>query len=135
MRDESQANKGNGADDPAFSEVVLSVLGYQEEGEWVALSLEMDLRGYGKTFNEAFISLTELIEIQFSFAVSKNQPELIFKPAEPVYWTIYERGRAERLESLVRNSEGNDDVVVGGLEIPPAHVIASLQSEYQQADG
>jgi len=31
-------------------QVTLNILGYREESEWVALALEMDLRGCGKTF-------------------------------------------------------------------------------------
>jgi hypothetical protein len=28
--------------------VTLNILGYREDNEWVALALEMDLRGYGR---------------------------------------------------------------------------------------
>lgn len=68
----------------------LNVLGYQEEGEWVALALEMDLRGYGPTFQEATKELHELVTTQIGFARFKRQPELIWKPAEPVYWRLFE---------------------------------------------
>ena len=66
------------------SELTLSVLGYREEGEWVAVALEMDLRGYGSTFAHA---ATELVATQIYFARFKGQPELIWKPADPVDWT------------------------------------------------
>lgn len=65
--------------------ISLNVLGYQEEqGGWVALALEMDLRGYGETFDEAFEDLAELINMQVSFSRFKGQPELIWKAAASV---------------------------------------------------
>ncbi len=61
----------------------LRVLGYQEDEEtWVALALEMDIRGRGKSFAEAQEELEELIEMQIGFAIFKQMPELIFRPAE-----------------------------------------------------
>ena len=39
---------------PNSTGIFLDVLGYRErEGEWVALALEMDLRGYGATYDQA----------------------------------------------------------------------------------
>ena len=38
-------------------ELSINVLGYREEGQWVALALEMDLRGYGETFEAALREL------------------------------------------------------------------------------
>ena len=97
--------KGNGAESSALAKVALSILGYIEEGEWVALALEMDLSGYGENFAEALADLDELIAMQLSFAQSKTDPGLIFKSAEPVYWTIYERERepAEPVISVAGN--------------------------------
>jgi hypothetical protein len=37
--------------------VTLNIPGYFEDSEWVALALEMDLRGYGKTFYKALEDL------------------------------------------------------------------------------
>jgi hypothetical protein len=66
--------------------ITFSVLGYEEDGEWVALALEMDLRGYGATFDNALADLADLVAMQVSFAFHKNQPEMIWKPAEPVWF-------------------------------------------------
>lgn len=65
---------------------MLNVLGYQEDGEWVALALEMDLRGYGRTFEAALKELTGLVETQIRFAQFKGQPEMIWKASEPVWF-------------------------------------------------
>ncbi|HKI86373.1 MAG TPA: hypothetical protein VKA53_06485, partial [Thermoanaerobaculia bacterium] len=54
------------------SEIKLRVLGYQEDGEWVALALEMDLRGYGETFQGALVELRDLVATQLSFADFKS---------------------------------------------------------------
>jgi hypothetical protein len=66
--------------------VNLNVLGYQEEGEWVALALEMDLRGYGETFEDALADLKDLVFMQVSFSRFKGQPELPWKAAEPIWF-------------------------------------------------
>ena len=114
--------------------LTLGVLGYQEEGEWVALALEMDLRGYGATFKEAFDDLNEIVTMQISFAQFKGQPELIWKPAEPVYWTLFEGARRDRLQEYVSSlTPRNPSYAVGGLVLPPPHVIASLPG-FQQVD-
>ena len=63
-------------------EITLNVLGYKEHSEWVALALEMDLRGYGATLNDALGELRELVGMKVSFAMHKRQPELIMKPAD-----------------------------------------------------
>jgi len=68
------------------STVVLNVLGYQEDEDWVALALEMDLRGYGPTFGDALEELTDLVATQIRFAHFKGQAELIWKSAEPVWF-------------------------------------------------
>lgn len=65
-----------------FPGVTFSVLGYQEDGEWVALALEMDLRGYGDTFEQALEDLEDLVAMQIGFAQFKGQPDLIWRPAE-----------------------------------------------------
>ena len=69
---------------PVLRELTVNILGYREEGQWVALALEMDLRGRGDTFEDAAAELEELIEMQVSFAYFKNKPELILKAADPV---------------------------------------------------
>ena len=69
---------------PRFFGASLNVLGYREQDEWVALAMEMDLRGYGSTFSEALEELADLVQTQIEFAQFKDQPELIWKPAEPV---------------------------------------------------
>ena len=66
--------------------VTLNILEYREDNEWVALALEMDLRGYGKIFNKAVNELQELVALQIGFAHYKGRPEMILKAADPIWF-------------------------------------------------
>jgi hypothetical protein len=104
------------------STVVLNVLGYREDGEWVALALEMDLRGYGGTFGEALQELKDLVATQIRFAQFKGQSELVWKPAEAVWFERFADTRRERLNALVQHREPSDSSYdVAGLVLPPSH--------------
>lgn len=112
----------------AFFDIVLNVLGYEEDGEWAALALEMDLRGYGPTFEEAVEELSELVAMQISFASFKDQPEMIWKPAEPIWWDLFATHKQERLFGLARRkAAGTREFRVGAM-VPPAHVIEALEA-------
>ena len=68
----------------------LRVYGYQiKVGRWAAHCLETDLVGYGRNFNAALKELQELTEMQISFAVFKNQPALLDRPAPPEIFEMY----------------------------------------------
>lgn len=112
----------------------LSVLGYEEEGEWVAVALEMDLRGYGTTFQEATTELHELVTTQIDFARFKKQPELIWKPAEPIYWRLFEAARRDRLQEFVLSAAPRDpSYAVSGLPLPSAPRIDEPSRAFERA--
>ena len=69
----------------------LKILEYIEEGMRVAHCLEMDIVGIGNTFAQALKDLDELIEMQVSFAVANNQPDLLYHPAPARYFEIYNK--------------------------------------------
>jgi hypothetical protein len=118
-----------------YQPILLNVLGYQEESGWVALALEMDLRGYGDTFEDALEELTELVETQISFSRLKGQPELIWKAAEPVWFERFAEARRDYFDALVREGEiAEREYMVAGLPIPPAHVIESLRNNFVQSE-
>ncbi len=108
--------------------VTLNVLGYQEDGEWVALALEMDLRGYGDTFEEAQKDLSDLVGMQISFARFKREPSLIWKPAEAVWFELFAQVRQAYLAAAISDTEeeAEPEYGIAGLPIPPAHVIAAM---------
>jgi hypothetical protein len=111
-----------GTFDVTPSTVVLNVLGYREDGDWVALALEMDLRGYGGTFGEALQELKALVATQIRFAQFKGQSELVWKPAEAVWFERFADARRERLNALVQHREPSDpEYDVAGLILPPSH--------------
>ena len=111
--------------------ITLNVLGYQREGEWIALALEMDLRGHGETFDEAFEDLSALVGMQISFSRFKGQPELIWKAAEPIYFELYAETRRRYLEALIRETEiVEPEYSVAGMPIPAPHIIDSLRNDF-----
>lgn len=122
---------------PAYFEAPLNILGYREDGDWVALALEMDLRGYGETWDEALNELRDLVLMQISFAHFKGQPELTWRSAEDKYWERFRQAQKARLaEALtLAQPEGTEEVHAGGLAIPPAHVIAAQSGRFLPADG
>ena len=67
--------------------IPLCVLGYvDEDGAWCALCLQMDLRGFGPTFDEARDELESAIVAQFRYAIEERQnPGLLFFDAEKKY--------------------------------------------------
>ncbi len=123
------------ANKETVSEIFLNILGYQEDGEWTALALEMDLRGYGETFEEALEDLVDLVEMQVSFASFKGQPEMIWNPADPVWFERFSEVRQARLRDIYGGGPHpeNDGYRVRGMPIPPPHVIAGLP-EFSQAN-
>ncbi len=77
----------------------LRILIYQDEddtlGAYIALALEMDLRGYGSTKDEALAHLRDLVETQISFALFKKDSSLILFPDDEEYFLLYEKGRLQ----------------------------------------
>jgi hypothetical protein len=133
-RDAARENPHAGKFDP-FA-VTFNVLGYLEEGEWVALALEMDLRGYGETFEAALEELQDLVAMQIGFAQFKDQPELLWKSAEPVWFQLYADVRRQYLEAVMHESElPTSPYQISGLQLPPDHLLASLRSSFAPTEG
>ena len=121
--------------EPARYDISLNILGYREEGEWVALALEMDLRGYGKSFNEAIADLRDLVIMQIGFALFKRQPDMILKPADPIWFQIYAERRRDWLASASEGgSSAGDEYQIAGLPFPAPHIIAKRQVRFSQTD-
>ena len=114
-------------------EFFLSVLGYREDEECVALALEMDIRGTGPTFEKALDNLLELVAMQISFARFKGQPEMILRPAEAVWFNLYAQVRAEAMRAILSDEAISPDYVASCLHVPPAHIVASLKDQFQVA--
>ena len=78
----------------------LRVLGFKEDGEWCALCLEMDLRGYGKIFEDALKELSAAVLNQFTFAIQMDNPDLLLRKAEIKYFSLYYRLRRKAARRL-----------------------------------
>ena len=86
------------------SDFEIRVLGFMEDELWCALALEMDLRGYGGSPDEAMLDLEHAIEAQVSFAIQHDNLENIFTPAEARYLDLYESPGKEVLKSKMRHT-------------------------------
>jgi hypothetical protein len=112
----------------AIPPIPLRILGYREGGEWVALALEMDLRGYGATFKEAYADLRNLVLMQLGFATFKGQPGMIWKNAEPVWFHQWETARTERLVAFIgQRTISHADTEVAELPLPDPSVISECK--------
>jgi len=111
--------------------LTFDVLGYYEDDEWCALALDMDLRGHGTTFENAIDDLQESIAMQVGFAQFKNDPDLIFRPAEPLYYKLFAEVRGEllRAQAWSENIEISD-YQVADIPLPPPHVIAEHKKAF-----
>jgi predicted RNase H-like HicB family nuclease len=115
-------------------EVAINVLGYPaKDGGWIAHALEMDIVGHGSSFQEAFADLQELVEMQISFAVFQGSPEMIWKPAEPIWFSLFAQIRADFYR--VTKTTEEETYQIAGMQIPPPHVIARMRPDSQSADG
>lgn len=110
--------------------VFFSILGYREEGEWVALALEMDLRGFGTTFEEALEDLMSSVNAQISFALYKKELNLIWHPAEKKYFDLFDRTRKRYFSRRFMGEEGEDENYRARLQFPDPQVIAEKAASY-----
>ncbi len=98
------------------------VLGVHEEGHWCVIALEMSLRGYGSTFNEALENLHDTIEAQVSFALQHDTLDSIWKPAEPHYVELYQSVRNRSMRHYLESSEEdvgfNDEAEYVASDLP-----------------
>ncbi|GBE46183.1 hypothetical protein BMS3Bbin11_01279 [bacterium BMS3Bbin11] len=115
-------------------EINLNVLGYKEDKEWTALALEMDLRGFGDTFDKALEDLNDQIQMQISFAVFKNNLDMAFYPAAPTYFALYEQVRQDRMRNYLTEKHHDYEYEIGGLPMPAAHIIKELQGTFEETN-
>jgi hypothetical protein len=79
----------------------IRVLLYQEDNEFVAHALEMDLMGYGKTQKEALRGLQGLLEAQITFARQQDDDRLIDCPAPKEFFERWEKAHLAALKKQV----------------------------------
>ena len=67
----------------------IGVLGLIEDDQWCAIALEMSLRGYGASFDDALRDLKDAIRAQVTFALENGTIDKIFMRAEQKYLDLY----------------------------------------------
>ncbi|MGI8739963.1 MAG: type II toxin-antitoxin system HicB family antitoxin [Gammaproteobacteria bacterium] len=122
---------------PFPSEINLRALIYHEEGKIVALALEMDLVGHGDTIDEAIADLRDLIRMQIELAISRNNPDLIFKDAEAKYFELFEQlhRRSLRAQIFGSDEEEESEYQSCGVQVLTSDLIAKMKSSTAQAHG
>jgi len=119
--------------DWSFSEITLSVLGIREDGDWHSIALELDLHGYGASFDDAISDLMDHVKMQISFANQKGEPDLVRFPANGVYWKLFAQANEEQLSDWSYDHQEDREIRAGGFAMPPAHVIAQMRGEFTPA--
>jgi hypothetical protein len=79
----------------------IRILIYEENGEYIAHALEMDLLGNGGTEKEALNTLCGLIDCQISFARQQNDDSLLLFRAPSEYFKRWERAHQAALKNSV----------------------------------
>ena len=85
--------------------VKVSVLGYMEDGQWVAHALEMDVIGVGDTWEGACAELKENIIAHVSFAKYLGDESLILQPAPPRLFERFRQAQKAELQSLFNQAQ------------------------------
>lgn len=119
---------------PAYFEATINILGSKEDGEWVALALEMDLRGYGATWEEAVDDLRDVVLMQIRFAHSKGQVDMIWRRADEEHWNRFAEVRREKLMRAIADGvEREETHHAGGMVLPPAYVVEAMRGHFDPA--
>ena len=115
-------------------EIPLNVLAYDEGNEYVALALEMDLRGFGASLEEAMKDLERQVVLQLSFALHMHDSlDMAYFPAQPIWFERFAEARNAKLRSL--SADDRTEFQACGLPIPEPHVIKQMEAQFAQQDG
>ena len=100
-------------------QLTTEVVGLREDDAWCAIALEMSLRGYGDTFEEALEDLCKAIAAQLTFAVQHGTIDEIFIPAEKRYFKLYKQSKREMLRcKLEERKPSFDDCMARDIPFP-----------------
>jgi len=77
------------------------LISQEDDGEFCAHALELDLLGYGKTEDKAISELLATIQCQISFARSKNDDGLLPFRAPQEFYDKWEAAQAAALKSEI----------------------------------
>ncbi len=94
-------------------EIPLRVVIYQEDGEWIAHLLEMDLVGSGDTPEEAEAELAEAFAAQITFCIQKGISP--WRPAPRKYFTLWNKIQEERLTGAFGEAPARSERMVSSM--------------------
>jgi hypothetical protein len=99
------------------NEFPVNVVIYRDEGEWCALALEMDVRGYGATADAAMADLVDMLRAQVSFAIHNGHPESVWQRSEDRYWEMWERARRSRFVAETSGAPSADEEIAASVPL------------------
>ena len=121
---------------PETEDITFKVLGFydEQEKEWNAVALEMDIWGRGKTLQEAHDELEDLVLMQISFALHQGKPEMIWCDADPVYFQHFADAVARQLNIVETHfiSTPHSNYDIKNLPYPSPQVIAQKRKEFAE---
>ncbi len=88
-------------------DIPLRILIYQEDGEWLAHLLEMDLVGSGDNADEAMAELKDAFEAQITFCLQNNVDP--FRPAPQKYFRQWNKIQEDAMRDLAVPSPAPSD--------------------------
>lgn len=107
----------------------IRILGIVEDEDeaWCAIELELGLRGYGETFEDAVENLFRAIRAQVWFNAANGTPdaENIFFPAEDRYFELFE-GAGNRSRRELKRSSVPVHLVEESLHSSPSDAFARI---------
>lgn len=110
--------------------ITVNALGYRESEDYVALALEMDLRGYGSSFEEALHDLEEQVAMQLSFALYKHGAvDMAMRPAEAVYFERFAEAKREAIVS--RGRESDQEFSAASIPYPSPDDLESMKKGFE----
>lgn len=92
----------------------------QEENNWCAVALDLDIVTEGNSQEEVVDDLNKLIEAQISFAAAKGDISMIWRKAPQEYWDKYEEMRQRHMRELLGREKHVDDGFVSDRPFPDA---------------
>lgn len=111
--------------------IAVNVLGYREEKDYVALALEMDLRGYGSSFEEALRDLDEQVVMQLSFALYKyGAVDMAMWPAEAVYFERFAEAKREAI--MARGHEVGREFAAASIPYPSPDDLENMKRGFER---
>lgn len=120
-----------------YLKVTLRVLVFHDPSEeaFVALALEMDLRGYGDSIDSALEELRDIVMAQITFAMQQNDPSLIQFPADRKYFEMFEQAQLASLGHLLGVAASESQYSVRSLSVPSPDVIEAMKNKHSWANG